>query len=229
MFKKTKKLLACVMAMALCMSFATSAFALGTNVDSIGSVAADVKDDVAEEAYGSEVTGKDETQQKESEYQIFEVEDDTVVANVDVYATQATGEDVYDPENPDADPETGLVDGTVMVCVPKVIILDGKTGTGNYVVKVKGNIAGNEVITVKPDATVTMKQDGKADVVATITQPIQKFAYKNTTAIDDAADLAKEVTVNYYTAPEATIHTDGLSAGSWHGAFVFNISFATVA
>ena len=229
MFKKSKKLLACMMALALCMSFATSAFALGTNVNSIGSVAEDVKDDVEENEYGSEVTGKDETQTQESEYQIFEVEDDTVVADVDVYATQATGEDVYDPENPEADPETGLVDGTVMVCVPKVIILDGQTGTGKYVVKVKGNIAGNEVITVKPDDAVAMKQDGKADVVATLTQPIQRFAYKDTTAVADAADLAKEVTVNYYTAPEATIQADGLSAGSWHGAFVFNISFTTAA
>ncbi len=223
MFVKTKKVLACVMACAICMSFGVQAFALGTNVNSVGSVAADVSDDLAEDAYGSEVTGKDETQQKESEYQELEVADDTVTATVDVYATQATGEDLVDENG-----ET--IDGTVMVVVPKVVILDGVSGDGAYVVKVKGNIAGNEVITVAPDAEVAMKQAGKDDVIATITQAKQRFAYNGTTAVADADDLAKTVTTDYATTTvDATIQADGLTAGSWHGTFAFNISFATAA
>lgn len=215
-----KKLLACVMALALCMSIGTQAFALGTNVNSVGSVAGDVADDLAENDFGSEVTGKDTTQQKESEYQELEVEDEAVTATVDVYATQATGEDIVDDEG-------NTVDGTVMVVVPKVVILDGVTGEGAYVVKVKGNIAGNEVITVKPDATVTLEQEGKDDITANITQAKQRFAYNGTTAIADADDLAKTVTTDYATTTvDGSIATDDLTAGSWHGTFAFNISFA---
>lgn len=226
-----KKILACVMACMVCMSFATQAFALGNNVNSVGSVAADVDTQGNNPATSNTegITGYDDTQDFESDYQSLEVADDTVEADCDVYATQATGEDIVDDnDTPDDPSDDEVIDGTVMVVVPKVVILDGKTGTGKYVVKVKGNIAGNEVITVAPDATVTMKQDGKDDVVATITQDIQRFAYKDTTAVADADDLAKEVTTSYYTAPEATIQANGLTAGSWHGAFVFNISFATV-
>lgn len=215
-----KKLLACVMALALCMSIGTQAFALGENVNSIGSVAGDVADDLTENEYGSEVTGKDETQSQESEYQELEVADDAVTATVDVYATQATGEDIVD-ENGDT------VDGSVMVIVPKVVILDGATGEGAYVVKVKGNIAGNEVITVAPDATVTLEQEGKDDITATITQAKTRFAYNGTTAISDADDLAKTVTTDYATTTvDGSIATDDLTAGSWHGTFAFNISFA---
>lgn len=215
-----KKLLACVMALALCMSIGTQAFALGTNVNSVGSVAGDVADDLAENDFGSEVTGKDTTQQKESEYQELEVADDAVTATVDVYATQATGEDIVDDEG-------NTVDGTVMVVVPKVVILDGATGEGAYVVKVKGNIAGDEIITVAPDATVTLEQEGKDDITATITQAKQRFAYNGTTAIAEADDLAKTVTTDYATTTvDGSIATDDLTAGSWHGTFAFNISFA---
>jgi hypothetical protein len=228
MVKKTKKILAGAVAAALCMSFSVQSFAIGNYVNSVGSTADDALEDITEDVYGSAVVGKDETQSQESEYTELEVSDEAIDAPVNVYATQAVGEDVYDPENPDADPETGYVDGTVMVVIPKTIVLDGKTGVGNYVVKVKGNIAADNVITVAPEDSVALKQDGKADVTATITQPIQRFAYKDTTALADAADLAKEVTVNYYTAPEATVEAKGLSAGSWAGTFDFTISFATV-
>ena len=227
MVSKTKKLLASAMAVAVCAPVSVNAFALGTNINSIGSVAGDIEDNLTEDLYGSEVVGKDETQQKESEYQKFEVDDQAITAPSDVYATQATGEDVYDPDHPDAD-ENGYVDGTVMVVIPKTVILNGKSGVGNYTVKVKGNIAGNEVITVAPEATVTLSQAGKADVVADITQPIQRFAYKDTTVVPAAADLAKEVTHYYYTAPDATIETKDLTAGLWHGTFDFTISFAAV-
>ncbi len=228
MVKKTKKILAGAVAAALCMSFSVQSFAIGNYVNSIGSVAGDSAEDITEDAYtGTGVVGNDVTQSQESEYTELEVSDEAIDAPVNVYATQAVGEDVYDPENPDADPE-GYVDGTVMVVIPKTIVLDGKTGVGNYVVKVKGNIAADNVITVAPESEVALKQDGKADVTATITQPIQRFAYKDTTALADAADLAKEVTVNYYTAPEATVEAKGLSAGSWAGTFDFTISFATV-
>lgn len=226
MVSKTKKLLASAMAIAVCASLSVNAFALGTYVNSTGSVAGDASDDLGENLYGSEVVGKDETQRQESEYQELEVEDTAVTAPADVYATQAIGEDVYDPDHPEADPETGMVDGSVFVIIPKTVILNGKTGYGEYAVKVRGNIAATNIITVAPAATVTLSQAGKADVVADITQPIQRFAYKDTTAIDDAEDLAKEVTHYYYTAPTATIETKDLTAGLWHGTFDFNISFA---
>lgn len=221
MQKLGKKLVAGFMTCVVCMSVSLPAFALGTNENSVGSVANDIEVDViTENDYGSgTVTGDDKTQEHETEYSSLEIANDTVdAATCDVYATQATGEDLVDG-----------TEGTVMVVVPKVVILDGKTGTGKYVVKVKGNIAGNEVITIAPDATVTLEQTGKDNVVATISQAKTRFAYKDTTAIENADNLAKTVTTDYYTAPEATIQADGLSAGSWHGAFSFNISFAAVA
>lgn len=209
-----KKILATILTIALICTMSVSVFAASDYVNSTGSEA----DDISNTA----VTGQDTYQDKQSEYYDAISEDSSAVP-CEVYATQADGEDIYDPDNENADSE-GYVDGSVGVIIPKVIILSGKSGYGEYSVWVKGNIAGDECISVVPDASVTLSQRGKADITATITQPVQRFAVATST-LADASDLAKTVTTNYSdTTTNGSIQATGLSAGAWSGTFNFSIS-----
>ena len=96
--------------------------------------------------------------------------------------------------------------------IPKQLVLSGNEGTGAYRVAVKGNIAGTDIITVTPDADFYMKQEGKSDILATITQPKTDFTY---------ADGVR---------PEAEVISDGIiemasiSAGKWSGLFNFTVT-----
>ena len=67
-------------------------------------------------------------------------------------------------------------DSAFTVTIPKTITL-GQNKSATYGVKVKGDIAGNETITVTPDATLQLTDsNGKAAVTCTITQDITEFA-----------------------------------------------------
>ena len=58
------------------------------------------------------------------------------------------------------------------VIIPKDIVLDGETGKADYKVKAKGDIAGDQVLSVVPDEEFEMTEaGGKNNVTATVTQP----------------------------------------------------------
>ena len=114
------------------------------------------------------------------------------------------------------------------VVVPKKITLQGDTKTGSYQVTCTGDIAGNEGVSVTPDATFKMKQSGKNDVTATVTQAKTIFRGK-----DHEGDLG-ETEEKMGTADAAGTPIDGsiaaqdLSAGAWSGTFNFAIALNTV-
>ena len=117
-----------------------------------------------------------------------------VAANqVEVYATQGS---------------------TFTVTIPKTIILDGQKGEGAYSVDVKGNIGGQDLITVTPDATFLMKQAGKEDVSTAVTQAVTEFNYAGgVTEVKDAHQLET-----------GAIKMASITAGKWAGQFNFAIT-----
>lgn len=152
---------------------------------STGSVAADID-------ASAEPIGQDETQDQHSEYYGAITTVPATKPTCNVYAT---------------------LPSSFTVIIPKTVILEGATnGSGSYTVRVTGDIAGNESVVVKPDATVTMKQEGKDDVTAAISQ----------NSVWDYSGL-----VAPSNAHVGTITASGLTAGSWVGTFNFDISIAT--
>lgn len=110
------------------------------------------------------------------------------------------------------------------VTIPKKITLDGSTKSGTYTVGCTGDFAGNEFVSVTPDASFNMTQDSKADVTATVTQAKTSFrapgyqgALTDTEVKMNAADSDPATT-------EGNIAADGLSAGKWSGKFNFTIA-----
>lgn len=101
---------------------------------------------------------------------------------------------------------------TFTVTVPKEIVGSGESGVLDYEVTVEGDFAGNQYVDVVPDATVTLKQDRKDDVVANITQDKTKWY------IDEIA-----------TKGNGTITYSGIKAGTYEGQFNFDISMNTEA
>lgn len=239
MMKKFTKVISAVLALTMVLSTgAVSAFAAATNpttgnpyVNSVGSVAADITND-------SKV-GQDSTQEKQSAYETFEYTTDTT-KKCEVYATVAEGSDVYDPTNPDDTDHDGFVDGKIVVGLPTVLILDGTPdesgyyiGSGTY--EAKGNIAGTTVINIVADNTFTMRQTGKADITASVTQDYTKFVVEGST-------IAGQSGVNNHVTPSfnnnakglVTVKTNGAEvnghmAGSWFGEFAWTISLTNVA
>jgi len=96
--------------------------------------------------------------------------------------------------------------------IPKQLVLSGDEGTGAYRVAVKGNISGTDIITVTPDAEFYMKQEGKSDILATITQPKTDFTYA------DGVRPETEVT------SDGVIEMASISAGKWSGLFNFTVT-----
>ena len=151
------------------------------------------------------VAGKDTTQNKQSEYTQIPYTDETVTSTCDVYATVAEGEKVYDPENPGAD-ENGFVDGSILIGVPTVLIMNGTPDSNGYYIaegqgRVKGNIAGTTVISVVPEETSNV----------------------------NGADVNKNVTPSFNDNAvfHITAKTNQATAGSWHGSFTYTISTFT--
>lgn len=230
MNKFIKTLVVGVMTAIMTVTTAVPAFAATTN--SVASQATDIGI-VADSSYT--VAGVDSTQNKKSQYQVvsdFIEATDGKTYQTNVYATIAEGEDIYDPTDPNADPSTGMVDGSILVSVPKTLIL-GQTGTGvwsgEYTIKVKGNITGKTVISVVPDATFKMSQEGKADITVTTNQPKTKFVVATSTV--SGADVVKGVTASFNdnATTTGTMSTTEASAGSWAGICNFAINMTTVA
>lgn len=146
-----KRIMACLLAaLTVTAVSSTTAFAASTTQNSSGSTVADAGNTA------ENMDGKDTTQDKKTVYSGEITADST--EEVQVYATQAS---------------------TFSVKIPKVIILDGQAGTAKYQVSVKGNINGEEMVSVVPTESFKMSQSGKADITATTTQTVQNFV--NTT------------------------------------------------
>ena len=92
------------------------------------------------------------------------------------------------------------------VIIPKTIILDGKTKNATYEVSVTGNIGGQESIEVVPEDSFLMKQQGKNDIDALVTQDKTSWIYNE-----------------FETKGSGTIVAEDMTAGSWNGQFNFNI------
>lgn len=109
------------------------------------------------------------------------------------------------------------INSSYVVTLPKTIKLDSTTKDAQYTVNVKGALAGTEIIKVIPDTSFTMKQDGKDDVTATVTQAKTDF-----TSAELAADTENGVTET------GTVAAPDISAGRWDGSFNFNVSKSMV-
>ena len=113
--------------------------------------------------------------------------------------------------------------------VPKKITLDGSTKSGTYSVTCKGDIAGNESVSVVPDATFAMSQTGKANVQAAVTQEKTMFRGSDYTGdLGDAVKMGAAAGESTGTAIDGSIAAKDLSAGAWNGAFNFTIGLEEV-
>lgn len=99
---------------------------------------------------------------------------------------------------------------TFSVIIPKTVIIDGKTGIGEYAVSVQGNIDDRDFVNVIPDSSFTMENEYLSPITATVKQTITSFTNKNN--IKDG------------TTAIGIINTNSL-AGEWSGSFNFNIYF----
>lgn len=110
------------------------------------------------------------------------------------------------------------IGSTFTVTIPKKITLSGTDKTGSYTVSCTGDIAGDEYVSVVPDGSFAMKQGGKDDVTATVTQATQSFRGDNYTKslADGEAFMA--------TGATGSISAKDLTAGAWKGTFNFAIA-----
>lgn len=96
------------------------------------------------------------------------------------------------------------------VTIPKAITLGGDK-SAVYDVKVKGDIAGNETVTVTPDATVVLQDaNGKSNVTGQITQTKVEFT-------------SDEIVSDDGSVTGGNIAAEDLTAGNWSGTFNFTI------
>lgn len=182
--KKIKRIATAGLVMGLCLTNTLPAFTSTGYIDSIGSV--DMIDDGA-------TVGFDETQNQKTEYykDNESIKEDGKNAT-NVYATIASKFDVT---------------------ISKTIILSGNKndnenfGIGRYIVKVNGDIAGNESINVVPDETVDLYSKNKDGVIGSIEQDKTKWIHSEVETDANGTITAKEIT-----------------AGSWNGTFNFNIN-----
>ncbi|MFR5070452.1 MAG: hypothetical protein ACLTE2_12385 [Eubacteriales bacterium] len=112
------------------------------------------------------------------------------------------------------------VGSSFTVTIPKKITLSGETKSGTYNVTCTGDIAGDEFVSVAPDASFEMSQKGKDDVTATVAQEITKFRADNYTTelVSGEAKMA--------TGATGSITASGLTSGGWNGNFNFTIALS---
>lgn len=196
--------------------------------NSVGSVSTDIGI-LSDSSYT--VVGNDTTQNKKSEYTRVEFSGTDVTSDCDVYATIADGSKVYDPTNPNAG-EDGFVDGSILVGVPTVLVMNGTADSNGYYVangsyQVKGNISGSTIINVVADSTFKMSSEGKADINATVSQDYKRFVVSTSTLT--GSDVNKNVTPSFNddAVGNVTVKTNEATAGSWEGQFAFTISTST--
>ena len=103
---------------------------------------------------------------------------------------------------------------TFSVIIPKEIVLEEVTAPTyeeDYTVVVKGDVAGNQTVTVEPTATkFDLSQNGKNNIEAQVEQ-------QETTA--NSSELANNASKSL----AGTVTTNDVTAGSWAGTFSFEI------
>lgn len=104
-------------------------------------------------------------------------------------------------------------DSTFTVTIPKSITIDGTSKQASYEVKIAGDIAGNDRVTVTTSADVSMTDShGKAAVTATNDLTSVFLAYEaGTTSVTRTGNIT----------------ASGLSAGVWTGTMTFTIAKTT--
>lgn len=139
--------------------------------------------------------------------------------------------------------DTGTKDCTVsvtqaesfIVTIPRNIVLNGAKGaenSGTYKVGVRGDIAGNQVVSVRPQTSFTMKEagGGKADLTASVEQKFIHFVdmeaelddiYTDGNTLQGVNKQTDGITTGVDTTGKITV--TGLTAGSYHGTLAFTI------
>ena len=196
--RKTQNILACSLA---ALTAVTAAMPVYAAQNSAGSKTADVQHyNDLDKTTGSGVNGKDKDQGQQSTYK----EREEGSYSSEVYASQ---------------------NSKYTVTLPKVVVLNGEANTskiysGDYTIKVEGDIAGTKTINVDPFYSLTntaadhfvMSQTNKDDVKATVNQTKTAFG---------ANDLSNE---NQTATTTGTVSAKDLTAGSWNGKFYFNVN-----
>ena len=190
---KNQKIMSAVFAATMLMGSAMPVFAATeNNTDSIGSVTEDITN--------SDKVGVDKVQHKKSEYS-DEITADAPTNTCNAYLTKAS---------------------TFSVVIPKTIVLDGsktENNSGAYSVTVKANMAGDDIISVVPDAGFNFSQPGKKDVAATVSQPKTTFQINDGQVTEDNVEAGNTTT--------GTVSVDKITSGKWTGNFNFNIAINT--
>ena len=105
--------------------------------------------------------------------------------------------------------------------IPKKIILSGDNGEENsasYSVTVIADISGTDSIHVIPEESFTLSQIGKPDRIATVLQDMTSFG------LGTGVMTEEELLLGYTT--NGSVSSQGLSAGTWNGSFMFYVSFS---
>lgn len=186
-----KKIFSILLTLCICLSFATVASAA-----SIGSIETDV--DVINGTTAGTVVGSDTAQDKNTVYHTVNIGEEETEIPFGVYASMESFSEVL---------------------LPKTIILNGKAGVtheGKYIVGVRGDLTGEQVVNVVPEDTVELHSAGRLTAVeATITQEKEQFTYADGVRPTDTFEITAL----------GTIVASGLRAGKWNGNFYFNIGF----
>lgn len=104
------------------------------------------------------------------------------------------------------------------VTVPSTITVNQATKAKlneTYNVKVEGDIAGNEKVTVTPSASFDLTSTGKDTITATVTQAKTDFSSSEISAVGGST-ISGTITT-----------ADDITAGEWTGTLVFNIGTGT--
>ena len=107
--------------------------------------------------------------------------------------------------------------------IPKTITLDGESNEGTYQVKVKGNITGNQTISITTPETFELAEQNATVVVGNkATATIASEADGGAKTIWNQSEIDRDD----YTGSgvtEGIIHSDLVRAGSYKGAFDFTV------
>lgn len=118
------------------------------------------------------------------------------------------------PDNTGSTTVKATVESEAVVWLPTNITISGtpdenKKYTGEGAVIVEGDIAGNQLVTVTPESSISLQQPGKNNIIAQVTQKKTTFTY------DDIQNSNSAVTF---------ISADTLSAGEWNSVLHYNVS-----
>lgn len=106
------------------------------------------------------------------------------------------------------------------VVLPKSITAAAADGdlSVSYKVKVTGDIAGAEYVEVQPDATFTLSQANKSNIIAQVTQSKNAFRDASYSEVLTATEMKMGSDIS------GTITASGLTAGDWTGTLKFSIA-----